>query len=73
MENERRHMAWEEKSFFKIAEKAFSPRDWEEIDARLRAFIDPICQREARTRYDRIEHAYQAWQRSLVPTAAVPP
>ena len=73
MESERRHMAWEENSFFKIAEKALSPRDWEEIDARLRAFIDPICQREARTRYDRIDHAYRAWQRSLVPTAAVPP
>ena len=57
MENERRHMAWEEKSFFKIAEKAFSPRDWEEIDARLRAFIYPICQREAQSRYERIERA----------------
>ena len=57
MENERRHMAWEEKSFFKIAEKAFSPRDWEEIDARLRAFINPICQREAQSRYERIERA----------------
>jgi hemerythrin-like domain-containing protein len=64
MDNERRHMAWEENSFFKIVEKAFSPQDWEEIDARLRAFINPICQREAQTRYERIEHAYQVWQRS---------
>jgi len=71
MESERRHMAWEENSFFKIAEKALSPRDWEAIDQRLRAFINPICQREARTRYKRIEHAYQAWQRFYVARAAV--
>jgi hemerythrin-like domain-containing protein len=63
MESERRHMAWEEKSFFKIAEKALSLQDWEAIDERLRAFINPICQREARIRYERIEHAYLAWQR----------
>jgi hemerythrin-like domain-containing protein len=62
IENERRHMTWEEKSFFEVAERALSSRDWEEIDARLRAFINPLCQREARTRYERIDHAYEAWR-----------
>jgi hemerythrin-like domain-containing protein len=63
MENERRHMTWEEKSFFEVAERALSSRDWEDIDARLRAFINPLCQREAQTRYERIDRAYEAWRR----------
>jgi len=62
MENERRHMAWEEKSFFEAAASIMSPQDWEEIDGRLRAFIKPLCQREAQIRYERVEHAYEAWQ-----------
>jgi hemerythrin-like domain-containing protein len=61
IESERRHMTWEEKSFFLVAERALSPRDWEDINARLRAFINPLCQREAQTRYERIDRAYEAW------------
>jgi hypothetical protein len=63
MQDERRHVAWEERSFVKEAEKAPSPRDWEDSDERLHAIIEPICQNEARIRYQRIEHAYQAWRR----------
>ncbi|MFZ1103837.1 MAG: hemerythrin domain-containing protein [Hyphomicrobiaceae bacterium] len=62
MENERGHMAWEEKSFFEAAERALSSQDWADVDARLQPFIKPLCQREAQTRYERVEHAYQAWQ-----------
>ncbi len=62
MESERRHVAWEEKSFFEVAEKVLSSREWEEIDAQLGALIKPLCQQEAQTRYERVQHAYEAWQ-----------
>jgi hemerythrin-like domain-containing protein len=62
MESERRRVAWEEKSFFEVAEKVLSSREWEEIDAQLGALIKPLCQQEAQTRYERVQHAYEAWQ-----------
>jgi len=62
METERRHMAWEEKSFFEVAEKRMSPQEWEGIDRQLRGFIKPLCQREAQARYERVERALRAWQ-----------
>jgi hemerythrin-like domain-containing protein len=66
MDSERQHMAWEENSFFKVAENALSLRDWDAIDQTLQTFIKPICQREAQSRYERIERAYRASQRVLV-------
>lgn len=62
IQNERRQMMWEEKSFFEVAERALSSREWEDIDVRLQAFINPLCQREAQTRYERIDRAYEAWR-----------
>jgi hypothetical protein len=62
MQDERRHVAWEERSFVNEAGKAPSPRDWEDSDEPLQALIESIGQNEARICYQRIEHDYQAWR-----------
>jgi hemerythrin-like domain-containing protein len=42
IEQERRHMAMEERYFFPAAAKALQPRDWKEIAARLTDRRDPL-------------------------------
>ena len=42
IEQERRHMAMEERYFFPVALNALQPQDWTEIDARLTDRKDPL-------------------------------
>ena len=47
-------MAWEDESFFIVAEKALLPEDWAEIDARLKCFIEPLRKQGGQTGYKHI-------------------
>jgi hemerythrin-like domain-containing protein len=62
MESERRHIAWEEKNFFEVAEAMLLPDHWGEIDVRLQCLIDPLRKRELQGRFERVERALAAWR-----------
>lgn len=52
IDNERRHMASEEKSLFPAAIKCLTDSDWAEIDARSASFRDPLLEEHAAHRLD---------------------
>ncbi len=51
IENERTHMAAEEKYFFTTVESQLSKSDWSELDARLSKFEDPLLHGEGALRF----------------------
>jgi hemerythrin-like domain-containing protein len=65
MDSERRHMAWEEESFFSVAEQALLPEDWAEIDARLKCFIEPLRKQGGQTGYKHINQVVGQWRSRL--------
>jgi hemerythrin-like domain-containing protein len=62
IENERRHMGWEEKSFLQLAERVLLPEDWKSIESRLRNFIDPLKARPVHQRFSRLDRALAGWR-----------
>ena len=62
VDNERRHMAWEEKNFFQLAERVLAAEDWSDIESRLSHFIDPRERRVGQQRFSRLDRALAHWQ-----------
>jgi hemerythrin-like domain-containing protein len=62
VDNERRHMAWEEKSFFQLAERVLAAEDWSDIESRLSHFIDPLERRVGHQRFSRLDRALANWR-----------
>jgi hemerythrin-like domain-containing protein len=62
MDIERRHIAWEEASFFPVVEAAFGSEDWTEIDSGLQSFIDPLHRKELPSRFPRLQQVVDAWR-----------
>lgn len=62
VENERRHMTWEEKNFFQLAERVLAAEDWSDIESRLSHFIDPLERRVGHQRFSRLDRALANWR-----------
>ena len=54
IEQERRHMAMEERDFFPAAVKALEPQDWMEITSRLTDQPDPLFSEIVEERFDAV-------------------
>ena len=54
IEQERRHMAMEERDFFPAAVKALEPQDWMEITSRLTDQSDPLFSEIVEERFDAV-------------------
>jgi hemerythrin-like domain-containing protein len=54
IEQERRHIAMEERDFFPAAVKALEPQDWMEITSRLTDQPDPLFSEVVEERFDAV-------------------
>jgi hemerythrin-like domain-containing protein len=73
IDSERRHMSWEEKNFFQLAERVLLPEDWRAIEAHLRSFLDPLQSVPHEERFSRIDRALAAWRSPMLPGATPTP
>ncbi|MCL4765362.1 MAG: hemerythrin domain-containing protein [Hyphomicrobiaceae bacterium] len=62
LDNERRHLSWEEQRFFSLAAECLTAEDWAEIEASLANFADPRFERDAQARFGRIDRALGSWR-----------
>lgn len=69
LENERRHLAWEEERFFPTAEITLTAEDWAAIDAKIAMLAVPAVERDARARFSRLGREIGRW-RGLLPDRA---
>lgn len=61
----RRHIDMEERVFFPAAERALSPKDWADIDARVTARDDPLFGKETQERFRSLSGDIQSWDRTI--------
>ena len=61
LDNERRHMAWEDERFLEIAESQLTPEDWSAIDAKCQRLGNPGFEREAHLRFCRVGRELAGW------------
>ena len=63
LDAQRKHMRAEDARFFTAAERALTPRDWEELALEARSRPDPLFGARAEARYAALRHAIDALAR----------
>ena len=62
LDNERRHMAWEDGNFFDIAAATLTAEDWSEIERRFARLGAPRFEHRARDRFEHIGEGLPRWR-----------
>lgn len=62
LDNERRHIAWEEGNFFDIAATTLTQSDWADIDRRIARLETPRFEHSARDRFEHIGSDLPRWR-----------
>ncbi len=62
LDNERRHLAWEEERFFPTAEITLTSEDWAAIDKKIALLAVPEFERDARARFSRLSRELGRWR-----------
>lgn len=62
LDNERRHIAWEEERFLPTAEILLNNEDWATIDKKIALLAVPDFERDARARFSRVGREIGRWR-----------